>query len=90
MDKLFAKLGVSAGASVAVVESAGLEGLWNVLTTLAISLLTVLLTEGLAWLKSWLKAKRAKADAEAKKYNQEDVDETVQTVEAIEENKKEE
>ena len=90
MEKLLAKLGLSVGASLTVVESAQLEGLWNALITLAISLISVLTIEGISWLKAWLKKKRLKEESEAKKYTQEDVDETVQTVEAIEENKKEE
>ena len=88
MGKLLAKLALSAGASLTVVESAQLEGLWNALLTLAISLISVLTIEGISWLKASLKKKRLEAEAESKKY--EEADEIVETVEAVEKHNKEE
>lgn len=88
MGKLLAKIGLSAGASLTVVESAQLEGLWNALLTLAISLISVLTIEGISWLKAYLKKKRLEAEAESKKY--EEADEIVETVEAVEKHNKEE
>lgn len=88
MGKLLAKIGLSAGASLTVVESAQLDGLWNALITLAISLISVLTIEGISWLKAYLKKKRLEAEAESKKY--EEADEIVETVEAVEKHNKEE
>lgn len=88
MNRLLAKLALSAGASLTVVESAQLEGLWNALITLAISLISVLTIEGISWLKAYLKKKRLEAEAESKKY--EEADEIVETVEAVEKHNKEE
>ena len=88
MGKLLAKIGLSAGASLTVVESAQLEGLWNALLTLAISLISVLTIEGISWLKAYLKKKRLEAEADSKKY--EEADEIVETVEAVEKHNKEE
>lgn len=88
MGKLLAKIGLSAGASLTVVESAQLEGLWNALLTLAISLISVLTIEGISWLKAYLTKKRLEAEADSKKY--EEADEIVETVEAVEKHNKEE
>ena len=88
MGKLLAKLALSAGASLTVVESAQLEGLWNALLTLAISLISVLTIEGISWLKAYLTKKRLEAEADSKKY--EEADEIVETVEAVEKHNKEE
>lgn len=88
MNRLLAKLALSAGASLTVVESAQLEGLWNALITLAISLISVLTIEGISWLKAYLTKKRIQAEAETKKY--EEADEIVETVEAVEESKNKE
>ena len=65
MGKLLAKLGLSAGASLTVVETAQLDSLWNALITLAISLISVLTIEGISWLKAWLQKRKAKEESEA-------------------------
>lgn len=88
MDRLLSKLIIASGASLVVTENVNLQPLWTALITLAVSLITVLSVEGVAWLKAFLKAKKAKREAEAKKY--EDVDEVVQVVEAEEKSKEKE
>ena len=55
MNQLFTKLGIAGVTSVAVVESANLEPLWNALITLAISIVTVLTIDGMEWLKAKIK-----------------------------------
>ena len=55
MNNFFTKLGVAGVTSVAVVESVNLEPLWNALITLAISVVSVLAIDGIAWLKGFIK-----------------------------------
>lgn len=73
MNKLLPKLLLASTASLTVTEAVNLEPLWNALITLAVSLLSVLTIEGIAWLRAWFKARTPK--------NNED--------EKVEENKKE-
>ena len=87
MDKLFTKLGISFGVSVAVAENVNLQPLWTALITFAVSVLTVLTVEGVAWLRAWFQKKRAKEEAEEKKY--EEADEIVAIAKAEDMNKKE-
>ena len=88
MDRLLSKLIIASGASLVVTENVNLQPLWTALITLAVSLITVLSVEGVSWLKSFFKAKKAKEEAEAKKYEQDD--EVVQAVEAEEKSKEKE
>lgn len=55
MNNLLVKLTVAGTASVAVSETVSLEPLWNALITLAISVVSVLTIDGIAWLKSFIK-----------------------------------
>lgn len=64
MDKIFTKIGIAFGASVAVNEAVNLEPLWTALITLAVSIITVLTVEGVAWLKAWFTAKKSKLEIE--------------------------
>ena len=88
MDKLFTKLITATGASLIVTENVQLQPLWTALITLAVSVITVLSVEGVAWLKAWFNKKRAKEQAEEKKY--EEADEIVQIADAEENKQKEE
>lgn len=84
MDKILAKMGISFGVSLAVNEAVNLQPLWTALITFAVSILSVLTVEGVAWLRAWLKSKRAKSEAEEKEYSKkcEEADEVVQIAEA--------
>ena len=88
MDRLLSKIILASGTSLVVTENVQLQPLWTALITLAISIVTVLSVEGVAWLKAWLQKKRAKEEAEEKKY--EEADEIVKISEAEEKSKKEE
>ena len=68
MNNLLPKLGTAFGASIVVTEAVNLEPLYTALITFAVSILTVLTVDGVAWLKEWFKAKKAKSEAEEKKY----------------------
>lgn len=87
MDKIVTKLLISAGASLAVTENVNLQPLWTALITLAVSLLTVLSVEGVAWLKAWFNKKKAKENSEEKSYEKkcEEADEICEIV-SIEQN----
>lgn len=89
MGNLFSKLGISFGVALAVNEAVNLQPLWTALITLAVSVVTVLSVEGVAWLRAWLKSKTAKSKAEEKDYSKkcEEADEVCQISDA--ENKKE-
>lgn len=89
MDKIITKIGIAFGSSLAVCEAVNLEPLWTALITLAVSVITVLSVEGVAWLRAYLKAQKAKREAEEKEYEKkcEEADEIVEISEA--ENKKE-
>ena len=84
MDKLFTKLAVAFGVSIAVNENVNLEPLWTALITLAVSVITVLSIEGVAWLRAWLSKQKAKADSEKESYEHkcEEADEICQIAEA--------
>lgn len=66
MDKILSKLFIASGVSLVVTENVNLQPLWTALITLAVSLITVLTYEGVAWLKSWFNKKKAKNEAEEK------------------------
>ena len=70
MNNLLAKLGTAFGASVVVTEAVNLQPLYTALITFAVSILSVLTVEGVAWLKQFFKSKKAKSEAEEKKYTQ--------------------
>ena len=91
MDKIFTKLFIASGASLVVTENVNLQPLWTALITLAVSLVTVFTYEGVAWLKSWFKKKKAKNEAEEKEYHSkcEEADEVVQIADAEKKNKEE-
>ena len=55
MNTTLVKLGVACTSSVMVVEAVNLEPLWNALITLAISIVSVLTVDGIAWLKNKIK-----------------------------------
>lgn len=84
MDKILSKLVVSTGASLIVTENANLQPLWTALITLAVSVITVFSFEGVEWLKSWFKKKKAKNEAEEKEYEKqcEEADEVCQVADA--------
>ena len=90
MDKILTKIGIAFGTSVAVNEAVNLQPLWTALITLAVSVLTVLSVEGVAWLRAWFKKQKAKNVAEEQKYVHkcEEADEVVQIADA-EKNKEE-
>lgn len=87
MKNLFTKIGIAFGTSVAVVESVNLQPLWNALITLAVSVVTVLSVEGVAWLRAWLKNKRAKQEEQL---HEEECKKADEIVEIVEEHNKEE
>ena len=89
MDKILTKIGIAFGTSVAVNEAVNLQPLWTALITLAVSVVTILTVEGTAWLRAYLKAKKAKREAEEKEYAHkcEEADEVCEIADA--ENKKE-
>lgn len=66
MNNLVAKLSVACATSLLVTESVNLEPLFNALITLAISVVSVLTIEGIAWLRSFIK-KHTKKNEEKKK-----------------------
>lgn len=68
MDRIFTKLVTSAGASLIVTENLQLQPLWTALITLAVSVISCLSIEGVAWLRAWFKSKKAKSEAEEKEY----------------------
>lgn len=90
MEKIFAKIGIAFGSSLTVCEAVNLEPLWTALITLAVSIITVLTVEGVAWLKAYFKSQKAKREAEEKEYEKkcQEADEIVSISDA-EENKKE-
>lgn len=69
MNTTLLKLGVACTSSVMVVEAVNLEPLWNALITLAISIVSVLTVDGIAWLKNKIKKdmEKDKKDEENKK-----------------------
>lgn len=87
MNNIFTKLLVSSTASLLVVENVNLEPLWNALITLAISIVSVLTIEGVAWLRAYIKKHTAKEEKADYKKKCEEADEIVAISDA--ENKKE-
>lgn len=73
MNNLINKLIIASGASLVVTENVQLQPLWTALITLAVSIITVLTAEGIAWLKAWFNKKKAKEEAEKKKYEEDDL-----------------
>lgn len=74
MNTLAAKLGLASASSLIVVESVSVEPLISVLITLAISIASVLMVEGVQLLKKYLRKKiddleknRSSKDKENKK-----------------------
>lgn len=57
MNTLAAKLGLASASSLIVVESVSVEPLLSVLITLAISIVSVLMVEGVQLLKKYLRKK---------------------------------
>lgn len=88
MDRLISRLIIASGASLVVTENVQLQPLWTALITLAVSIITVLSAEGIAWLKAWFNKKKAKEEAEQHKY--EEVDHEVQSAEIEEQSKNKE
>ena len=66
MNDFINKLIISSGASLVVTENLQLQPLYTALITFAVTLITILTYEGGAWLKAYLKAKKAKAEKEEK------------------------
>lgn len=79
MNHVLSKIGISFGVSVAVNENVSVEPLLTALITLGVSVITVLSVEGVAWLRAWLKNKRAKEESRKKEY--EEADEVCEIVE---------
>lgn len=73
MNHIFTKIGVAGTTSLILTESLNLNTIYNALITLAVSVITVLTAEGIAWLKAWFKKKKAKEEAEQHKYEEEDL-----------------
>lgn len=67
MTNTLIKLGVACTSSVMVVESVNLEPLWNALITLAISIVSVLTVDGIAWLRTKIKKDTKKDEDEMNK-----------------------
>ena len=67
LNSLLAKFGLAGVTSVAVVESANLDSIWNALITLALSIISVLAVEGVNWLRKTIISKTPKTDEENKK-----------------------
>ena len=59
-NNLLIKLGIACTTSLALTESLNLDVLWNALITLAVSIVTVLTVEGVAWLRAFIKSKTPK------------------------------
>ena len=89
MNNLFTKIVIATGASLTITENVNLQPLWTALITLAVSLITVLSVEGVAWLREWFKSKTAKSKAEEKEYSKkcEEADEVVEIADAEKEKK---
>ena len=69
-SNLLLKIGISATTSLALTETLNLDVLWNALITLAVSIVTVLTVEGVAWLRAFIKSKTPKekeSDEESEK-----------------------
>lgn len=73
MNHIMTKIGVAGTTSLILSESLNLNTIYNALITLAVSIITVLTAEGIAWLKAWFKKKKAKEEAEQHKYEEEDL-----------------
>lgn len=73
MNHIITKIGVAGTTSLILTESLNLNTIYNALITLAVSVITVLTAEGIAWLKAWFNKKKAKEEAEKHKYEEEDL-----------------
>lgn len=67
MNTTLIKMGVACTSSVMVVEAVNLEPLWNALITLAISIVSVLTVDGIAWLKNKIKKDMEKDKSQKEK-----------------------
>ena len=67
MNNLFVKLGVACSTSLVVTEAVNLEPLWNALITLALSVVSVLMVEGINWLRMFIKNHTKEKEDEDKK-----------------------
>ena len=67
MNNLFVKLGVACSSSLVVTEAVNLEPLWNALITLALSVVSVLMVEGINWLRTFIKNHTKEKEDEDKK-----------------------
>lgn len=85
MNHIFTKIGVAGTTSLVLTESLNLDTIYSALVTLAVSIITVLTAEGIAWLKAWFNKKKAKEEAEKHKYEEEDL--VAHAIEIDEENK---
>ena len=73
MTKLVYKFGLAGISSIAVVESVSLEPIWNALVTLAISIISVLMVEGIQFLRKYLQKKMKDLDKKSKHPNDNDL-----------------
>lgn len=64
MNNVLLKMGVACTASLALTETLNLDVLWNALITLAVSIVSVLAVEGVAWLKNQIIKHTPKVDEE--------------------------
>ena len=75
LNNLLAKFGIAGVSSVAVVESANLDSIWNALITLALSIISVLAVEGVNWLRKTISSHTPKTDEDKEKDKKENKEE---------------
>lgn len=75
MNNLLAKFGLAGVTSLAVVESANLDSIWNALITLALSIISVLAVEGVNWLRKTIISRTPKTDEDKEKDKKENKEE---------------
>ena len=75
MNNVITKILTASTVSLIVVENANLQPLWNALITLAISIVSVLTIEGIAWLRATIKKHTPKVDEESDKKSEENKEE---------------
>ena len=73
MNKLLAKFTIAGVSSLAVVESVSLEPIWNAIVTLCISIISVLMVEGVQLLRKYLQKKIKDLDKKSKHPNDNDL-----------------
>ena len=66
LNNLLAKFGLASVSSIAVVETANLDSIWNALITLALSIISVLAVEGINWLRKTIVSHTPKTDEDKK------------------------